>query len=41
MEDITLNEQDIDFDINDQEELAKQKRIEQLEEENKKMQFVF
>jgi RecA/RadA recombinase len=33
MEDITLNEQDIDFDINDQEELAKQKRIEQLSRE--------
>jgi RecA/RadA recombinase len=33
MEDITLNEQDIDFDINDQEELAKQKRIEQLSKE--------
>lgn len=33
MEDITLNEQDIDFDIDDQEELAKQKRIEQLSRE--------
>jgi RecA/RadA recombinase len=33
MEDITLNEQDIDFDINDQEELAKQKLIEQLSKE--------
>ena len=33
MEDITLNEQDIDFDIQEQEDLAKQKRIEQLSRE--------
>ena len=33
MEDITLNEQDIDFDASNQEELAKQKRIEQLSRE--------